>query len=84
MQPKAKITNVTNPNSINAVVTSCFSEQISTIIDVIDIKEPINSNIRVFLETICFSLEYITTKNNLCLNSKHFCWLFRNSNLSIE
>ena len=73
IQPNVKITNATIANRINAVVTSCFSEQINTIIDAITIKYPINSEINDYLETICFSLENIITKNNLCLNSKHFC-----------
>ena len=54
MHPKVKITNATIANRINAVVTSCFSEQINTIIDAITIKYPINSNINVFFEIIFF------------------------------
>ena len=52
--PNAEISSATIPNSIMAVDTSCLNEQISVVIDRINIKYPINS--------ICVLLEYLRSR----------------------
>ena len=42
------------PKSINAVFTVALSEKANIVIDKMNIKYPIDSNISVFLETIFF------------------------------